>query len=109
MRHGGQEVLFDWSSTAPNSIQWGAFFSDCEHEVFEVADGHRVTLTYNLYWTDYGPALMATHLNSLDIPSLHFYAALEELLNCPSFLPEGKSLLTLVSVLFFQAPVLTVP
>lgn len=72
IRHSGQDVLFDWSSEQTKSIQWAAFFSDCEHEVLEVTDGHRVTLAYNLYRTDHGPSLMAKHLSALDQPSLHF-------------------------------------
>lgn len=91
VRHNSQEVLFDWSSCNPDSVQWAAFFSDCEHEVLEVTEGHRVTLTYNLYWTDYGPSLMATHLDALNQPSLPFYTALEKLVRCPSFLPKGES------------------
>ncbi|KAI8310673.1 hypothetical protein K4K61_000356 [Colletotrichum sp. SAR11_59] len=43
MKHEGGEL-------AP-SIQWAAFYSDCELEVFEVKSGHRITLTYNLYAT----------------------------------------------------------
>jgi hypothetical protein len=31
------------------SIQWAAFYSDCEHEVKEVKTGHRITLAYRLY------------------------------------------------------------
>ena len=30
-------------------VSWAAFFSDVEHKVLPVADGHRCTLTYNLY------------------------------------------------------------
>lgn len=56
MRHQGRTLTFDWSaadggdsdSQAP-SIHWAAFYSDCEHEIFEVTEGHRLTLTYNLY------------------------------------------------------------
>jgi hypothetical protein len=89
VRHGGQKIQFDWSKN-PDSVQWAAFFSDCEHEVLQVSEGHRVTLTYNLHWTDHGPSLMATHLGALDQSSLHFYAALEKLVKCPSFLPNGE-------------------
>ncbi|KAK2016933.1 hypothetical protein LZ32DRAFT_655161 [Colletotrichum eremochloae] len=32
--------------------------SRTEHEVLEVTEGHRVTLTYNLYWTPYRPTPM---------------------------------------------------
>lgn len=86
----GREILFDWASDKPSVIQWAAFFSDCEHEVFEVIEGHRVTLTYNLHWTAYGPASMADHLEALDQKSLHFFAALDKLLACPTFLPQGE-------------------
>jgi len=90
VRHMAREMHFDWASENPSAIKWAAFFSDCEHEVFEVIEGHRVTLTYNLYWTDYGPASMADHLDALDQESLHFFAALEKLLACPTFLPQGE-------------------
>ncbi|KAH7182606.1 uncharacterized protein B0J16DRAFT_321377 [Fusarium flagelliforme] len=80
VRHGGREIVFDWASRHPDTIQWAAFFSDCEHEVLQVEEGHRVTLTYNLFWTNYGPAFMANHLEVLDQESLHFYTALEKLL-----------------------------
>lgn len=90
VRHGGRKVTCDWSKD-PVSIQWAAFFSDCEHEVLPVTQGHRVTLTYNLYLTDSGPALMATDLRALDQTSLPVYRALKQLIQCPRFLPHGKS------------------
>jgi hypothetical protein len=80
VRHGGREVVFDWASRRLDTIQWAAFFSDCEHEILQVTEGHRVTLTYNLFWTNYGPAFMANHLEVFDQESLHFYTALEKLL-----------------------------
>ncbi|TGO13033.1 hypothetical protein BTUL_0078g00420 [Botrytis tulipae] len=46
--HRGSDTFFDWGNKS-DSIQWAAFYSDCEHEVLEVTSGHRVTLTYNLY------------------------------------------------------------
>ncbi|KAI1333093.1 hypothetical protein F5Y16DRAFT_407097 [Xylariaceae sp. FL0255] len=53
VRHKGQEITFDWSASHDKpdrpKICWVAFYSDCEHEVLEVASGHRLTLTYNLY------------------------------------------------------------
>lgn len=30
-------------------MDWAFFYSDCEHEVEEVTDGTRITVTYNLY------------------------------------------------------------
>jgi hypothetical protein len=35
---------------------------------------------------------MATELGAPDQDRLHFFAALEELLACPDFLPDGKAL-----------------
>ncbi|KAK1622581.1 hypothetical protein BDP81DRAFT_465883 [Colletotrichum phormii] len=49
VRHLGNTHTFDWAINSDESlIQWAAFYSDCEHEVFQVKSGHRVTLTYNL-------------------------------------------------------------
>ena len=54
--HRGQECAFDsaaaLSTAPPSSIGYAAFFSDVEHEVTPVVSGHRVTLTYNLYFDD---------------------------------------------------------
>jgi hypothetical protein len=56
IRHRGQEWTFDssaaLSAAGPSSIACAAFFSDVEHEVLLVTSGHRVTLTYNLYFDD---------------------------------------------------------
>lgn len=44
---------FDWSNSKGDgkepSIGWAAFYSDCEHEVLNVTEGYRLTLTYNLF------------------------------------------------------------
>jgi hypothetical protein len=82
--------MYDWSSKSANSIQWAAFFSDCEHEVLEVKQGHRITLTYNLFWADGEPPIMATKQNAVDPQSLQFYAILERLYQNPFFLPDGR-------------------
>lgn len=91
VRHAERETVYDWGSSSSSTIQWAAFFSNCEHEVFEVTEGHRITVTYNLYWTSYGPASMADHLSGLDQESLHFFTAVRELLACPDFLTNGTS------------------
>lgn len=89
-------MLFDWAKKSGEAIQWAALFSDCEHEVLHVPQGDRVTLTYNLYVDAGGPAGMATQLQAIDQESLHFYAALKELIECPTFLPKGKSVVSLL-------------
>jgi hypothetical protein len=90
VRHQGCEVTYDWGPESASKIQWAAFFSDCEHEVLEVAEGHRVTLTYNLYWTPHGPASMSEHLDAIDHKSLVFYSAFDKLMKSPGFLSNGE-------------------
>ncbi|KAK8859871.1 oxidoreductase 2OG-Fe(II) oxygenase family protein [Apiospora arundinis] len=88
VRHKGEEMTFDWSTTRNNqnnqnkkyksrsdsqAIHWAAFYSDCEHEVLEVTSGHRVTLTYNLYAVRgfqrlTGAALSPTPLSPAHLP-----------------------------------------
>lgn len=51
VEHAGQQQTFDWSLTElPDKpvLQWGAFYSDCKHEVHPVKNGARITITYNL-------------------------------------------------------------
>jgi hypothetical protein len=62
LRHLGHEWIFDsgqaLAAEGQTSIGYVAFFSDIEHEVAPVISGHRVTLTYNLYFGDSGPVSM---------------------------------------------------
>ena len=51
MEHGTRGKTFDWSlEELPKEpeVQWGAFYSDCKHEVHKVSSGVRITVTYNL-------------------------------------------------------------
>ena len=88
-RHLGQEVVFDWShsfqeSDCNQNIQWAAFFSDVQHEILPVTSGHRITLTYNLYYAK-------ERLSALPvIGPFHHY--LQEALKNPYFMPEGGCL-----------------
>ena len=93
----------EWTFDAPAllaqqtqpSVAYVAFFSDVEHEVLPVTSGHRVTITYNLYW---GPTPAVTFPNELYVlypPHSNFAfvgEALAELLADPRFLPEGGTL-----------------
>lgn len=92
VRHAGEEVIFDWS--APNegrrkSVKWAAFYSDCEHEVFDVTAGSRVTLTYNLFITR-GAGHLAGGPSALDATQLPLYDKLLGALDNPGFLRRGK-------------------
>jgi len=85
--------MFDWSTSNGKgpSIQWAAFYSDCEHEVHEVTSGHRLTLTYNLYISR-GVGLLAGKKLSLDPTQLPLYQMLEDMLNNEAFMPRGGRL-----------------
>lgn len=54
LRHQDRDFLFDGQALLQGaespSAAYVAFFSDVEHEVTEVTSGHRVTITYNLYF-----------------------------------------------------------
>jgi len=85
-------VSFDWSTPdheQPESIQWAAFYSDCEHEVLEVISGHRVTLTYNLF-VSRGTGLLAGRCPAMDPKQLPLYNAFKEVLEHPEFMTQGK-------------------
>lgn len=76
MRHKGKTVTFDWSNSKDDqkgiSIRWASFYSDCEHEVLEVTEGHRLTLTYNLFWVR-GNGQLGGHCPWLDPTHLPLY------------------------------------
>ncbi|EME83883.1 uncharacterized protein MYCFIDRAFT_135221, partial [Pseudocercospora fijiensis CIRAD86] len=91
VRHQGHEILHDWSSNAAdtqNSIQWAAFYSDCEHEVLEVTHGHRVTLTYNLFLAS-GTGLLGEKPLNLEPKRLPLFRQLQNTLRSPDFMPIG--------------------
>lgn len=98
-RHKGNEVTFNTAqavsaSTHPSPhAAYVAFFSDVEHEVSMVASGYRVTLTYNLYFSDSPSALLSQDLLAVapvtNNPVEKLKPALAELLSNPEFLPKG--------------------
>lgn len=88
MKHRGRTVDFTWAQADLNSIHWAAFYGDCEHEVLEVTDGYRITLTYNLYYSSI--SLFA----SLVADPRHFslYHIAGDALREADFMPSGKAL-----------------
>jgi hypothetical protein len=48
----GYPIEFNWATESSNRIQWNAFYGDLLHEIKEVTSGYRITLTYNLYYSD---------------------------------------------------------
>ncbi|KAM5541141.1 hypothetical protein V8D89_005070 [Ganoderma adspersum] len=97
-RHEGEilEWTFDSSGLLAQqdklSIAYVAFFSDVEHEVMPVTSGHRVTITYNLYYTP-EESKPSTTLNQVSTNEQSFKAALQAALGDQSFLPTGGNLM----------------
>ena len=102
LRHRNQEWTFDSGEALAAtedqlSIGYVAFFSDIEHEVTPVTSGHRITLTYNLYFDDGGPVspndAVSEHLISPKLPNqARFREAFAALLENPEFLADGGTL-----------------
>ncbi|KAF2795417.1 hypothetical protein K505DRAFT_382401 [Melanomma pulvis-pyrius CBS 109.77] len=93
VRHAEHSVTFDWGASGSGekvntSAQWAAFYSDCEHEVLEVTEGHRITLTYNLYYT-LGVGDLAGNSPAMDVKSLPLYKKIYEALADAEFMADG--------------------
>lgn len=89
-RHKGEEWTFD-SATITSaqeipSIAYVAFYSDVEHEVSMVTSGHRVTLTYNLYYDD---TTSVTSNDWIKEDEAALRESLSSLLQNPDVLPRG--------------------
>ncbi|KAJ7246928.1 hypothetical protein C8J57DRAFT_1523157 [Mycena rebaudengoi] len=91
LRHDGAEERFDSSAILSpfnnDTVAFVAFYSDVEHEVEVVRSGHRVTLTYNLYFTENNSGKHAKPLFDADAENLE--SALSALLADPTFMPRG--------------------
>ncbi|KZP28259.1 hypothetical protein FIBSPDRAFT_852764 [Athelia psychrophila] len=95
LRHGGQEWSFDSAAlikeTQP-SIAYVAFYSDVEHEITPVTRGHRITLTYNLYFADVADDDATAKPLPAVIPAgveMHFNEKLAAALADNTVLPSG--------------------
>ena len=48
VRHHGRERVMDMVAVEPSELAFAAFYADCEHEVRPLAEGHRLSLVFNL-------------------------------------------------------------
>jgi hypothetical protein len=85
VRHQKRAQEFWWGDFG-SSVQWAAFYSDCEHEVLEVKSGFRVTLTYNLDWTNATASLINPFMHEQSLP---VFAHLQDALRDPKFCSKG--------------------
>lgn len=87
----GREVKFDWSSSPDcpkKTVSWAMFFSDVEHEVLPVTQGHRITLTYNLYSME-KPGALPYQPPVSDATIYPLYSELQAVLGNPNFMRHG--------------------
>lgn len=91
VRHEGREIDFDWEHDSADTIQWAAFYSDCEHEIKTITDGDRITLTYNLY----AVAELLDKANRIsaiiDPKSFPLYGFFKDILMMPGFMKKGTT------------------
>lgn len=90
VRHAEHTITYDWSTskTGADAVHWAAFYSDCEHEVKELTEGHRVTLTYNLYYAP-GVGDLAEHAPAMQVETLPLYQKVHSALAEPEFMRDG--------------------
>ena len=103
LRHNESQWTFDSGEVlgvepiAVPRVAFVSFFSDVEHEVLPVTSGHRLTITYNLYFSPIrevrGPpstALRVLQPSGAHTPTVS--TALAALLADPTILPDGGTL-----------------
>ncbi|EIW85781.1 hypothetical protein CONPUDRAFT_40613, partial [Coniophora puteana RWD-64-598 SS2] len=94
LRHGGTEQKMDFSEALQTAeeptIGYVAFFSDIEHEVLPVESGHRITLTYNLYFDDTeGESAARPASTTVAFHEAGLKRAIQAVIDDPSILPLG--------------------
>ncbi|TDL27752.1 hypothetical protein BD410DRAFT_781636 [Rickenella mellea] len=95
LRHDNEEMIFDSGQElkeAPaGTIACAAFSSDVDHEVQQVKSGHRVSLTYNLYFGDSDSGSRNRFPTTTTLaPAMEIFSkSLKRLLDNPKFLPKG--------------------
>ncbi|KAI1782134.1 hypothetical protein LXA43DRAFT_977716 [Ganoderma leucocontextum] len=103
LRHNERQWTFESGELlaepgAASRVAFVSFFSDVEHEVLPVRSGHRLTVTYNLYFSPTRAIYSAPSSTGLRVlqPSgantSTVSSALAALLADPSILPEGGTL-----------------
>lgn len=86
VRHDGREVDFDWAPHSASTIQWAAFYSDCEHEIMTITEGERLTLTYNLFATEMDGSVPRPVMDPTKLP---LWDELKNMISQPGFMKDG--------------------
>ncbi|KAM6502152.1 hypothetical protein JOM56_002129 [Amanita muscaria] len=92
LRKNNKEWSFDSSKVLADDqehqVGYVALYSDVEHEVLPVTSGHRISITYNLYFDHTLASSLPIPLSSALMANT-FKSTLEELLRDSSFLSHG--------------------
>lgn len=94
LSHGDNKWAFDsgkqLASVSESAIAYVAFYSDVEHEITHIKSGHRISVTYNLYFASNNPSKSIIPVPSPDETA--FKNALTSLLADVDVFPNGGSL-----------------
>ncbi|KAL9617754.1 MAG: hypothetical protein Q9160_007467 [Pyrenula sp. 1 TL-2023] len=85
IRKNNSSIRFEWGALEPETFGWASFYSDCEHEILPLAEGNRLTFTYNLYVSGPHTAVGST----LKISTLPFWHEMSAVLHLKDFLTIG--------------------
>jgi hypothetical protein len=72
-----------------STIQWAAFYSDCEHEIKAISKGTRLTLIYDLYIREEKGDIASPNA-IVDYRTLPIYGYVKSLVEEPGFMKDGK-------------------
>jgi hypothetical protein len=89
VEHHGHKVTFDWSDKSDTTIQWAAFYSDCEHEIETITRGDRITLTYNLYVAEPIGGRTTGYTTVIEPRTYSIYGWIKNLLANDNFMENG--------------------
>lgn len=96
LRHRGRELNFDASTVLkrapPSTVAYVAFYSDVDHEVLEVSSGHRVTITFNLYFDPSRASPLPATSRSRKIPDNPFTVTFHQYLRDTNFVNSHRYL-----------------
>ncbi len=91
LHHRTRKFNFDSPSllqgAPPLSVAYVAFYNDVEHEVLEVTAGHRVTVTFNLYFDSFRAPPIVSELEG-GIPENPLTVTLRELFRDAAFIHD---------------------
>ncbi|GAQ39186.1 hypothetical protein AtubIFM56815_007646 [Aspergillus tubingensis] len=88
VRHNKQIRHLDWSPASSSTIQWAAFYDDCELEIMPVTGGECITLVYDLY--SVGAGVGYVHPKPSLTPCMQpLKAAVMNILGSPDLMSQG--------------------